>query len=111
MVKIIFIILLIILGATFCAMNRQEVFLRYFFGWSTESFPLYLLILTSLMAGIVVGFSVGWGERWKLRAKARELGKRVKALKDDIETPTPREESPETEEKAQESGTSPLSKG
>ena len=108
MVKIIFIILLIILGATFCTMNRQEIFLRYFFGWSTGSFPLYLLILTSLVAGIVVGFSVGWGERWKLRAKARELGKQIKTLKDDIETLTPKEDGPEPSEKVPDSGTPPL---
>jgi uncharacterized integral membrane protein len=101
--KIIFIILFIILGATFCTLNRQEIALRYFFGWHTGSFPLFLLILISLVAGMVVGFSMGWGERRKLRAKGRDLRERVKALKEEIErqpskeeTPEPSTESPET---------------
>ena len=95
MVKIIFIIIFIVIGATFCTLNRQEIALRYFFGWHTGPFPLFLLILTALIAGMGVGFSAGWGERRKLRAQARGLGERVKALKEEIESPPSKEESPE----------------
>jgi uncharacterized integral membrane protein len=87
MTKIILIIIFIIVGATFSTMNRQEIALRYFFGWHTGSFPLFLLILIALVAGMGVGFSMGWGERRKLRAKARDLGERVKTLKKEIESP------------------------
>ena len=38
MIKIIFLILLIILGATFSTLNRQEISLHYFWGWHTGSF-------------------------------------------------------------------------
>ena len=93
MIRIFFIILFIIAVGTFCTLNRQEISLRYFFGWNTGSFPLYLLILISLVAGIVVGFAVGWGERWKLRAKARNLGDQAKTLKEEVETLVPKEES------------------
>lgn len=100
MAKIVFIILFIILGATFCTLNRQEIFLRYFFGWNTGSFPLYLLVLTSIVAGMAVGISVGWGERRKLRAQSRDLGRRVKTLKEEIETLTPKEEIAEPQKES-----------
>ncbi|MDH4265280.1 MAG: LapA family protein [Deltaproteobacteria bacterium] len=96
MTKIIFIILLIILGATFCTLNRQEISLGYFFGWRTGSFPLFLLILGSLIAGMLVGFSIGWGERRKLRAKARDMGEQVKALQKEVEPPPSKEENLES---------------
>ncbi len=87
--------LFIILAATFSTLNREEVTLRYFFGWITPPFPLFLLLLASLVAGMVLGFSVDWGERWKLRAKARELGKRVKGLREEIESLTAQEKPDE----------------
>ena len=102
MAKIVLIILLIILVATFCTLNRQEVSLHYFFGWNTAFFPLFLLILASLITGMVVGFLVGWIGRWNLRTEARHLGKQLKALKEEIENLTPKEEesapSPQTPE-------------
>jgi uncharacterized integral membrane protein len=93
--KIIVAVLFIILVATFCTLNQENVILRYFFGWETGPFPLFLLILASLIAGMVLGFSVDWGERWKLRSQARELGERVKLLRDEIESLTPQEKPPE----------------
>ena len=95
MIKIVIAALFIILAATFSTLNREEVTLRYFFGWSTPSFPLFLLLLASLVAGMVLGFSVDWGERWKLRSKARELGAHVKVLRDEIEPLTVQEKPSE----------------
>lgn len=103
MIRIILFILLIFIVATFCTVNREEITLRYFFGWETPPFPLFLLILAALVAGMVVGFSVGWGERWKLGGKSRDLRERVKALREEVkaltdqdkETPAP--SSPEGE--------------
>lgn len=93
-IKIVLILLFIFLGAIFCTFNRQEISLRYF-GWNTGSFPLFILILVSLVGGMIVGFSVGWGERWKLRAKSREMGERVDTLQADLETLTPQRKTPE----------------
>ncbi len=84
MLKIIIAALFIILLATFSTSNREEIFLRYF-GWSTGSFPLFILLLASLVAGMILGFSVDWGERWRLRAKVRDLEKRAEALRDEID--------------------------
>ncbi|MBI5968404.1 MAG: LapA family protein [Deltaproteobacteria bacterium] len=109
MIKIILAIFLVIVGATFCALNRQEITLRYFFGWNTVPFPLFLLILASLVAGGLVGFLVGWRERWKLRGKGRDLGERLKALKNEIESLLPKEESPEPSPKAPEGSKTPIS--
>ncbi|HYB21166.1 MAG TPA: LapA family protein [Thermodesulfobacteriota bacterium] len=95
MVKIFIAALFIILAATFSTLNREEVTLRYFFGWSTPPFPLFLLLLASLVVGMVLGFSVDWRERWKLRAKARALGVQVKVLRDEVESLTVKEETPE----------------
>ncbi len=102
MVKIIFIILFIILGATFCTLNQQEISLTYFFGWQTRPFPLYFLILISLIAGMVMGFSTGWGKRRKLRTMARELGEQIKVLKADTEPQTSKAEHPEPSTKSTE---------
>ena len=96
LIRIILIILFVVLAATFCTLNRQEITLRYFLGWSTAPFPLFLLIMASLVAGLLVGFSVGWRERWELQAKARDLGKRVKVLKEEVETLTAKAESSPT---------------
>jgi uncharacterized integral membrane protein len=102
LVKIALIILLIILVATFCTLNRQEISLRYFFGWNTGFFPLFLLILASLIAGMVVGFLVSWKGRWNLKAESRHLAKQRKALEKEIENLTAKEEgsapSPQTPE-------------
>ncbi len=77
--------MLIILGATFCSLNRQEIVLRYFFGWSTGSFPLFLLIIISLLIGSAIGLSMGWGERRKLRAEAKQLRRRMQELEEEME--------------------------
>jgi uncharacterized integral membrane protein len=106
--KIIFIILFMILGATFCTLNRQQISLSYFCGWQTSFFPLYLLILISLIAGMIIGFSTGWGERRKLRAKTRDLGEQVKALKEDMEPQPSKEEHPEPSTKSPEAPKPPL---
>jgi uncharacterized integral membrane protein len=95
LIRIILAVLFVILVATFSAMNREEISLRYFFGWSTGTFPLFLLILISLVAGMMLGFSVDWGERRKLRKKARRLGAQAKQLRKEIETPTAEKTPPE----------------
>jgi uncharacterized integral membrane protein len=93
--KVIIAALFIVLLATFSTSNREEIFLRYF-GWSTGSFPLFILLLASLVAGMILGFSVDWGERWKLRAKARDLEKRAEAIRDEIEGLTAPPKPPES---------------
>jgi uncharacterized integral membrane protein len=90
--KVIVGIILVILGATFCSLNRQEVSLRYFFGWNTVPFPLFLLILGSVGGGIIVGSLVGWGGRRKLRAEVRDLEKQAEALKKENASRQPKEE-------------------
>ncbi len=95
MIRIILAVLFLILVATFSAMNQEEISLRYFFGWSTGFFPLFLLILISLVAGMILGFSVDWGERRKLRSKARRLGAQVKQLRKEVETHTAEKPTPE----------------
>jgi uncharacterized integral membrane protein len=106
--KIIFIILFIIIGATFCTLNRQEISLSYFFGWQTSFFPLYLLILISLIAGMIIGFSTGWGERRKLRAMTRDLGEQIKALQENMEPLPSKEEPPQPSTKSPEAPKPPL---
>ncbi len=108
MVKVVFFILLIILGATFSTVNRQEISLQYFWGWHTGPFPLYVFILASLVVGMVVGFAFGWKKRWDLRAQGRDLGERIKAVKNDLQTLTQKEEPPEVAPPSPESGKPPL---
>jgi uncharacterized integral membrane protein len=107
--KIALIILLIILAATFCTLNRQEISLHYFFGWNTGPFPLFLLLLASLIAGMVVGFLVGWIGRWNLQAEKRHLRKQLKALKEEIENLTPKEEGSAPSSQTPEINKPPLS--
>jgi uncharacterized integral membrane protein len=107
-IKIIFLILLIILGATFSTLNRQEISLHYFWGWNTGAFPLYVLILASLLVGIVAGFSFGWKKRWELRSRTRDLGERAKTLKNDLQTLAQKEEHPEEASPSPEVGKPPL---
>ena len=105
MIRIIIFVLFIFAGAAFCTVNREEITLRYFFGWETGPFPLFLLILAALTAGMIVGFSVGWGERWKLRGKGRDLTAKIEALREEIESfskevkeiPAPAPKPPEAE--------------
>ena len=108
MIKIVFLILLIILGATFSTLNRQEISLHYFWGWNTGSFPLYVFILASFVVGMVVGFSYGLKKRWELRSRARDLGERAKALKNDLQTLPPKEEYPEEAKPSPKVGKPPL---
>jgi len=108
MIKIVFLILLIILGATFATLNRQDISIHYFWGWDTGPFPLYIFILGSLMVGMIIGFSYGWKKRWELRSRARDLGERAKALRNDLQTITPKEEHPEEAKPSPEVGKPPL---
>ena len=108
MIKIVFLIILIILGATFSTLNRQEISLHYFWGWHTGAFPLYIFILGSLVAGMMIGFSHGWKKRWELRCRARDLGERAKALRNDLQTITPKEGHPEEAKPSPEGGKPPL---
>jgi uncharacterized integral membrane protein len=107
--RIIVGIILVILGATFCALNRQEISLRYFLGWNTSHFPLFLLILGSLGGGMIVGFLVGWGGRRKLRAEMHDLEKQAQALREEIATLMPKEEGPEIPSKGAEVNNPPFS--
>jgi len=111
LVKIALIILFIILVATFCTLNRQEISLHYFFGWNTAFFPLFLLLLASLITGMVAGFLVGWIARWNLRSEARHLGKQLKALKEEIENLTPKEEGSASPPQTPESNKPRFSRG
>jgi len=108
LIRIILIILLIILGATFCTLNRDEISLHYFFGWNTGFFPLFLFVLVSLFAGMAFGFLVGWRERGKLRAEARELAERLKVLREELESPGLTQKSPGLPPEAPKVGKPPL---
>lgn len=91
--KIFFLIILIIIGATFCSLNRQEIILRYFFGWSIGPFPLFLLIIIFLLVGWAIGLLLGWGERRRLRGEAKKLRLMMEELRKEIETQGLTEES------------------
>ncbi len=106
MFRIILAALFIIFAATFSSLNREEIALRYFFGWSTPPFPVFLLLLASIVLGLALGFSVDWGERWKLRARARELQNRVKVLRQEIDSLTPPAIPPEPPPKPSEASIS-----
>lgn len=95
LIKIFLLILLIIIGATFCSLNRQEIVLRYFFGWSTGPFPLFLLIIISLLIGSAIGLSMGWEERRKLQGEAKKLKQRMKELEKETKVPSVPGESSE----------------
>jgi uncharacterized integral membrane protein len=106
--KVIIGIILVILGATFCSLNRQEISLRYFFGWNTRPFPLFLLILGSVVGGIIVGSLIGWGGRRRLRAEVRDLEKQAEALSIENATLKPKEEGLEPPSPGPEGSNSPL---
>ena len=95
MIRIILAVLFVILAATFSTLNREEISLRYFFGWATGPFPLFFLVLACLVIGIALGFSVDWAESWRLKSKARGLRREVKRLEKEIETLTAQKKSPE----------------
>jgi len=88
MIRIMLAVLFVILAATFSNLNQEEISLRYFSGWATGPFPLYILVLGCLVIGMALGFSVDWAQSWKLKSKARGLRKRIKNLRKEIETLT-----------------------
>ncbi len=81
MFKAVLILAILIFGSTFCVVNRQEISLRYFFGWDTGPFPVYLLILASLGGGAALGFTLGWRRRRRLRARLRALEAQAEDLR------------------------------
>jgi uncharacterized integral membrane protein len=107
--KVVLIILLIILVATFCTLNRQEISLHYFLGWNTVAFPLFLLLVASLFTGMIAGFVVGWIGRRSLQSEKRQLRKQLKALREEIENITRKEEGSTPSPPAPEINKPPLS--
>lgn len=96
--KIFLFIILIIIGATFCSLNRQDIILRYFFGWSIGPFPLFLLIIIFFLAGSAITLTLGWGERRRLKAEAKKLKQRIVDLQKEVEAQSLAEEGHEQNE-------------
>lgn len=86
--RLLFWVIALPLGAAiivFALSNRQSVSLAF---WPFEDgidLPVYAVVLTPLLAGLVVGLFTGAGRRLAALARARSLSHRVSVLERQLE--------------------------
>lgn len=85
-IKLIFILLIMMIGAAFAVMNAEPVMLNYYFG--TSEFPLSVILVGAITLGAVLGILASLSgalrlrrENMNLRHKARLARQEVKNLR------------------------------
>lgn len=85
-IKLLFIIIIMMLGAVFAVLNAEPVLFNYYFG--SRELPLSLIITAALGAGVLLGILSGIGlvlglkrENVSLKQRARLASEEVKNLR------------------------------
>jgi len=75
-------ILLIVIGASFAALNASLVHVNFYF--STITMPISVLIIIMLGAGMLVGFGLFLYRYWRLKVQYRKIKNQLKLTEKEI---------------------------
>lgn len=80
--KLIFILVVMALGAVFTGMNSESVILNYYFG-SVES-PLSVIIVGAVAAGALLGLLAAYGRVLRLHHEINTLRRKVRLASQEV---------------------------
>jgi lipopolysaccharide assembly protein A len=75
-------LLLVLIGITFAALNASPVLINYYVG--SSKLPLSLLLVLSLVLGIVLGMLISVLPYLRLHNKNRRLRQRLKVVEEEL---------------------------
>ncbi len=82
-ISYILILIIILLGITFAALNHSDVIINYYVGQT--SLPLSILLVLSFSSGCILGLIVGIGILFKLKIKNYRLQQQLKVTEKEVE--------------------------
>lgn len=77
--KFIFALIILMILASFAVKNSDPVVLKYYFGYSTPSIPLYVVLLAAVVVGAIFAALFSIGERFYFR---HEINKRDRVIRE-----------------------------
>lgn len=79
----ILILIIILLGITFAALNHNNVIINYYVG--QRDLPLSILLVLSFSSGCIIGLIVAMGVLFKLKLKNYRLQQQLKVAEKEVE--------------------------
>lgn len=70
--------------ACFAVSNRTAVDLEFWPLPLALSVPVYLIVLTVLVLGVLIGWFAGWAGSWRVRRERRRHARRIEELERDL---------------------------
>jgi len=80
--KLIFILLIMMIGAAFAVMNAETVQLNYYFG--VKEFPLSVVLVAAVALGAILGVLATLGSSLKLRRENMSLRHKAKIARQEV---------------------------
>ncbi|AKH19876.1 LapA family protein [Sedimenticola thiotaurini] len=80
--KLIFILLIMMIGAAFAVMNAETVQLNYYFG--VQEFPLSVILVAAVAIGAILGVLATLGSSLKLRRENMSLRHKAKIARQEV---------------------------
>lgn len=80
--KIIFYLLIILLGISFAALNASNVKINFYI--ATWTMPVSVLAIIMLSVGIVCGLIISMGKFWRLKREIRKMRDQLKLTEKEI---------------------------
>lgn len=81
----ILIIILVIFIITFSLKNKQPVKVSYYFGLETKELPLYIVIISSFLIGVIGGIIYSLPSMIKGRMEIRRKNRRIRELEEELQ--------------------------
>ena len=81
-IKLLFIFIIMLLGAVFAVLNAEPVVFNYYFG--SREMPLSLIITVALGAGIAIGMLSGLGVLLGLKQEIGNLKQRARLAQEEV---------------------------
>lgn len=82
--KFIFGLIILVVLASFAVKNSDPVVLKYYFGYSTPSVPLYVVLLAAVVVGAIFAALFSIGERFYFRHEIRKRDRLIREMETEL---------------------------
>lgn len=80
--KLIFILLIMMVGAAFAVLNAEPVMLNYYFG--TQELPLSVILVATIALGALLGLLASLGSSLRLRKENMSLRHKARVARQEV---------------------------